>query len=190
MADEPSVAEERLSGWELSEDRTETVFTLPAASVRGHTKLYEDAALRERVREATGVDHRWRFFFATALEFSPSLSRTAARIVKPTVVTESRRQFVSDLRDRGFESVDRGRTSTVRVDSGERARLTSVRAHYPLATDDGEVELDVAGYLGVWLGDDGFRLAGGAYPERGLAQFGVDASGFREELLDLIRAVD
>lgn len=188
MVEPPSVPDERLTGWRLHEERTEELFSLPGAGVHGHTRLYEDATLREQVHAATGADQVWRFFFATALEFRPSLSRTAARIVKPTVVTEARRRFVDDLRDRGFESVDRAGTSTMRVD-GERARLSSFRASYPLSIDDEELDLDVAGHLAVWL-NDGFRLAGGAYPDGGLDRFGIDTAGFREELLKLIRAVD
>lgn len=38
-------------------------------------------------------------------------------------------------------------------------------------------------------GDNGFQLAGGASPDGGTARFGVDADGFREELLALVRAV-
>lgn len=189
MAEPPSVSKERLTGWRELEERTEDLFTLPGASVRGHTRLYEDTNLRERVRDATGIDRVWRFFFMTALEFRPSLSRTAARMVKPTVVTEARRRFADDLQARGFESVDRGGTSTIRV-NGERARLSSFRARYHPSTDDGNLDIDVAGHLAVWLSDGDFRLAGGAYPDGGLEQISVDAAGFRQELLELIRAVD
>lgn len=189
MAQAPSVSDERLSGWRELEERTEELFTLPGVSVRGHTQLYEDATLRERVREATGVDQVWRFFFVTALEFQPSLSRAAARMVKPTVVTEARRRFADDLRERGFESVDRGGTSTIRVND-ERARLSSFRARFQLSTDEEAVELDVAGHLAVWLSAGTFRIAGGAYPDRGLERFGVETAEFRRELLELIRAVD
>ncbi|PSQ11496.1 hypothetical protein BRC93_05375 [Halobacteriales archaeon QS_5_70_15] len=182
-------------GWELVEETTETLFELSAARVLGHTRVYGDAALRRAVREASGVDQLCRFFFATVLEFSPPLSSGVAPVVKPTVASEARREFANDLRQRGFVNVDRGRTRNVRVDAGVRARLTDYRSVYPLRAGDASVDLRVRGLLAVWL-DEEFHVAGGAYPESGLADLLADAdvepdgAAYREELLDLIRAVE
>jgi hypothetical protein len=186
---------ERLAagGWELVEASTETLFELSTARVEGHTRVYEDAALREAVRAAAGVDRLCRFFFATAVEFSPPLSPGVAPIIKPTVASEARREFANDLEERGFVNVDRGRTRNERVDSGSRARLTDYRAVYPLRAEDASVDLRVRGFLAVWL-DREFHIAGGAYPESGLedlladAAIEPDANAYREELLELIRA--
>jgi hypothetical protein len=187
----PDVPTDRLDdgGWKLADETTDTVFELSTARVEGHTKLYEDAGLRERIRERTGVDRPWRFFFATALEFHPPLASGLAPLVTPTIVTESRRSFADDLRERGFSAVDRGRTQTIRVD-GSRARLTNFRATYPLDADGETVDLQVAGWIAVWNGD-GFRLAGGAYPESGFkaVEEAGNAIAYREELLELIRNV-
>ena len=180
-------------GWVLAEESTETLFELSAARVEGHTRVYEDAALRRAVREASGVDQLSRFFFATAVEFSPRLSPGVAPVIKPTVASEARREFASDLEARGFVDVDRGRTRNARVDSGARARLTDYRAVYPLRAGETSVDLRVRGFLGVWL-DREFRIAGGAYPESGLEDLlsgtGLEPDGaaYREELLELIRA--
>jgi hypothetical protein len=68
--------------------------------------------------------------------------------------------------------------------------LTDFRGRYPL--EEGSV--DVRGYLAVWE-DDGFRLAGGAYPEAGLESLLAggdvtpDGNRYRDELLTLVRAV-
>ena len=184
-------------GWELVEESTETLFELSNARVEGHTRIYEDATLRRAVREATGVDRLCRFFFATAVEFSPPLSSGVAPLVTSTVANEARGEFADDLRERGFVTVDRGRTRNLRVDSGARARLTDYRAVYPIRDGDRSVDLRVRGMLAVWL-DEGFRIAGGVYPESGLGDLladaggdpGVDpgASGYQGELLELIRA--
>ena len=180
-------------GWELVEESTQTLFELSTARVVGHTCVYGDASLQRAVREASGVDQLCRFFFATAVEFSPPLSPGAASVIKPTVASEARREFAKDLRERGFANVDRGRTQNVRVDSGSRARLTDYRSVYPIRTGDVSVDLRMRGFLAVWL-DDGFHVAGGAYPESGLADLladtGVEPDGtaYREELLALIRA--
>jgi hypothetical protein len=181
-------------GWELDAETTETLFSLPTATVEGHTCLYEDPTLRAAVREAGGPDHVWRFFFATAVEFSPSLSPGMAPIIKPSVVTESARRFEKDLRERGFRNVTRGSRQNVRVQSGERARLTDFKGSYPLSSGTEDRSVAVRGYLAVWE-DDGFRLAGGAYPESGLmdllagSDVTPDGNRYREELLTLIRAV-
>lgn len=184
-------------GWELVEESTETLFELSSARVEGHTRVYEDAGLRRAVREATGVDRLCRFFFATAVEFSPPLSPGVAPLVRSTVASEARREFTDDLRDRGFVNVDRGRTRNVRVDSGARARLTDYRGVYPLRAGDLSVDLRVRGMLAVWL-DEGFRIAGGVYPDAGLAGLldgtdvdrdaDTDGSSYQEELLELVRA--
>lgn len=184
-------------GWELAETSTETLFELSTVRVEGHTRVYEDAALRRAVGEATGVDRLWRFFFTTAVEFSPPLSSGVAPLIERTVANEARREFANDLRERGFVNVDRGQTRNVRVDSGARARLTDYRAIYPLRDEGLEADLRVRGLLAVWLGE-GFRVAGGVYPESGIDELLADADpdvevgaserGYQGELLELIRA--
>nr|WP_304449473.1 hypothetical protein [Halomarina sp. PSRA2] len=201
----PSVPEERLSGegWSLVEETTETLFRLPTAQVKGHTRLYEDAALRERVREAAGLDRQWRFFFATRVEFVPGLAPgVGPAMLLPTVTAESRRTFGDDLRERGFEDVRRERTERFRVRSGARARLQCYRATLPLSAEthadaDALEDVEVEGWLGVWTDGGEFRLAGGAYPLHveavcealGVSGVELSAKECRRELFDLIRAV-
>lgn len=172
-------------GWTLVDETTDTVFELPTATVEGHTLLYEDEALRHRVVDAGGDDRTWRFFFVTRLRFRPPLASGVSPLVKPTVVSAAKRRFGDDLRDRGIRDVDRGRTETIRTDSNARARLTRYRGR--LHVD--ESDLSVVGYLSVWY-DDCFYVTGGAYPESGLDRWvDGDATRYRDELFDLIRAV-
>lgn len=211
----PSVPEGRLTEgpWTLVEASSETRFELPTMRVVGHTRLYEDAVLREAVREQTGTDRRWRFFFATRLEFEPPLAPgIGPAMLYGSVSSEAKREFASDLRSRGFENVSHGRGQRMRTDTRDRASLTKYDARYRLDLDDapdedgartddrassGRQTLPVTGWLAVWTHDGEFRLAGGAYPERSLADvLGVDddrlatgATSYRDELLDLIRAV-
>ncbi|PSQ01511.1 hypothetical protein BRC94_03575 [Halobacteriales archaeon QS_5_70_17] len=198
----PSVPEERLAegGWSLVEETTETLVRLPAVRVRGRTRLYEDGALRERLREAAGVDRRWRFFFATRVEFVPGLAPgVGPATLLPTVTAAARRAFADDLRERGFEGVRRGRTERLGIRSGARARLQQYLATLPADgtfPDDVEVE----GWFGAWTADGEFRLAGGAHPRRFEAvreALGVegapgdpDATGWRRELFELVRRVE
>jgi hypothetical protein len=201
----PSVPDERLAegGWTLSEESSETRFELPTMRVVGHTRLYEDAELREAVERVTGIDRRWRFFFATRLEFDPPLAPgIGPAMLYGSVSTEAKREFATDLQRRGFENVSRGRGGRVRTDAGDRASLTKYDTRYRLdATDrddatDGDPgetgvgaanrsqgdrrTLPVTGWLAVWTYDDEFRLAGGAYPDRPL----VEVLDIADERLD------
>ena len=194
----PDVPTDQLrdGGWELVDESVETVFQLPTARVEGATKVYDAAETREAVRDAIGLDHQWRFFFATALSFTPPLAPgIGPTMILPTVRSEAQSAFADELADRGFESVERGRRERVRVDSGDRARLRTYSAELDLAVD---ATLSITGWVGVWHGD-GFRIAAGAYPDRSLATLlNVEdppeplqrtPSDYRSELLDLIRAV-
>lgn len=195
----PSVPERALDegGWTRTDETVETVFQLPGTKVEGATVVYGDERARAAAEEHGGLDLPWRFFFATKLTFTPSLSPgIGPAMILPTVRSEANRTFKSELRDRGFQSIDRGRTERVRVDSGDRTKLTQFRATLPL--DDHDATLPVTGWVGVWHGD-GFRIGAGAYPEQSIAEIlDIDdppavltktSRAYRDELLDLIRAV-
>jgi len=195
----PDVPTDQLrdGGWELVDESVETVFQLPTARVEGATKVYDAAETREAVRDAIGLDHQWRFFFATALSFTPPLAPgIGPTVILPTVRSEAQSAFADELAERGFESVERGRRERVRVDSGDRARLRFYSASLELEAVD--ATLSITGWVGVWHGD-GFRIAAGAYPDQSLSTL-LDIenppetlrrtpSAYQTELLDLIRAV-
>lgn len=222
MADYPEVPESTLEadGWERRVRSESQVFKTPTAAILGHTLLYEDARLRDALetvgaadllttREQGGGDRMidtgddggfWRFFFATALSFRPPLAPgIGPASMRPTVVSEARRSFEKDLQARGFEDVDRGRTQRVRTESGDRASLVKFTATYPFEADAATDALDIEGWLAVWTTGGSFRIAGGAYPVRGLQEVlsaveegdrpEVDPNRYRDDLLDLIRAV-
>lgn len=188
----PSVPRARLDGWEHRETTSETVLDLGAAAVRTATAVYEDASLRDRLREAAGLDRTWRFFFASRVAV-PGVAPPAA--IRPLVTSNARRAFADRLRDRGFDGVGTAGRRELRID-GRAARATRYEA---TCVVDG-VELDVEGWLVVWPdgdGDGGFLLAGGAYPRAvrtapegvGRAvEAGLDPAAFRAELFELVRA--
>ncbi|RLN01444.1 hypothetical protein [Haloarcula sp. Atlit-7R] len=195
----PDVPTDQLrdGGWELVDESVETVFQLPTARVEGATKVYDAAETRAAVRDAIGLNHQWRFFFATALSFTPPLAPgIGPAMILPTVRSEAQSAFADELADRGFESIERGRREQVRVDSGDRARLRTYSAELDLEPVD--ATLSITGWVGVWH-SGGFRIAAGAYPDRSLATLlNVEnppeplrrtPSDYRTELLDLIRAV-
>jgi hypothetical protein len=198
-------------GWVRTDERVDVRFELPTMRVLAHTLVYEDDPLRERVREATGIDHAWRFFFASRLAFEPPLPPlTGTASVYGSVRSEARNAFVSDLRERGVASIDRGRTERTRTGTGDRVSLMRYRGRYRLDDrshgdggsesddeDDGRdrdepIDVPIAGLLGVWTHDGDFRLAGGCYPEASLATLvenapATDPNAFRDELIDLVR---
>jgi len=196
----PAVPEARLTrgGWELADEHVETVFRLSTASVEGATRLYDDVRTREAAASAADIDRQWRFFFATALSFRPPLAPgIGPMMILPTVRSEAGSAFAGELRDRGFESVSRGRRERVRTDGGDRLHLRSYAAELPLEAVG--TTLGITGWVGVWHAD-GFRIAAGAYPDRPVGEvLGLDEPGepldrspqeYREELLALIRAVE
>lgn len=190
MSDDPfpDVPTDRLStgGWTRVERTSETLFSIPAIRVEGHTLLYEQPDLREAVRtESEEVDLPWRFFFATRLSFTPSPTGFGRSSLFPVVLAAARREFASDLRERGFEAVERGPTRRLHTDDGGRARLTGYDARF----DAGAMGTDVAAWLAVWVHEGEFRIAGGAYPTNGLGPVSLDPDRYREELLALIRGV-
>ncbi|WP_324756677.1 hypothetical protein [Haloarcula montana] len=196
----PTVPDDALAdgGWELIDESVETVFQLSAAKVEGATELYDDARTRDAAETATGIDRQWRFFFATRLTFRPPLSPgIGPAMILPTVRSEAQSAFADELRDRGFEAVQRGRTERVRVGTGDRARIRHYTASIPLTEADTTLSID--GWVAVWNGD-GFRIAAGAYPDRSVADvLDIDSpeavltrsrQAYRDELLALIRAVE
>ncbi|WP_254273819.1 hypothetical protein [Haloarcula marina] len=203
MADDasfPGVPAERLSegGWDLTDERVETVFRLPTASVTGATCVYDDVRTREKAVDAADIDQQWRFFFATALTFKPPLAPgIGPAMILPTVRSEALKAFADELRERGFEDVERGRRERIRTDSGDRARLRTYTASLPL--DETDETLSITGWVGIWHGS-GFRIAAGAYPNRAVGDIlGLSdppepltrqSHEYREELLALIRAVE
>ncbi|MFB6281359.1 MAG: hypothetical protein ABEH40_05025 [Haloferacaceae archaeon] len=187
MTDPPPVDPGPLSGWRRTETTAETVLDLGPVSVTTATAVYEDPDLRERVREATGVDRTWRFFFATRVDV-PGSSDSAA--LRRLVTDRATAGFVDRLRERGFEDVDEAGRRRLRV--GEReARAVRYDA---VCRVEGFV-VAVEGWIAVRPGEGGFVLAGGAYPravrsepaDAGLATL-VDPGAFREDLFELIRA--
>lgn len=199
-ATEPDVPETRLArgGWELTDERVETVFRLSSATVTGATRLYDDVRTREAAESTAGLDHQWRFFFATALSFRPPLAPgIGPMMILPTVRSEAQSAFADELRERGFEDVSRGRKERIRTDGGDRLHLRSYTAELPLEALG--TTLSVTGWVGVWHAS-GFRIAAGAYPSQPVGEIlGLDdpdepltrsPAAYRDELLDLIRAVE
>lgn len=214
----PTVPRERLEarGWELHSRTEETVFRIPAATVIGHALVYGDAELQasmsaagvEDLLASSGGDGRlietnerlWRFFFATALSFQPSLPPiVGAASIRPMVARTARQSFIDDLEARGFERVESGTSQRLRTESGDRARLRKITATFQFDADGPPDRIDIEGWIAAWDVNGSFRIAGGAHPVNGVDVLvaslpdaerpATDPERFREGLLELIRAV-
>jgi hypothetical protein len=200
----PTLPDDRLAGWRRAEQTTDRPFEVGPVSVTATTVVYEDERLGQTLRETTGIDGQWRFFFASRLAISPTTPPSGA--LQRLVTDRARRGFRDRLRDRGFESPEERERRTIRID-GSDAEVTAYDATCRL----GELRLSVVGWLAVWSDDadsnSDFLLAGGAYPTAVVAS-GASATDeasptddptgeltrhltpdeFREELFSLIRA--
>jgi hypothetical protein len=185
-------------GWELEAERTETLFELPTMRIRGTTRQYEDARSRAALREATEgrVDTPVRFFAATRLGFEPPPPPgVGPTMFAPTMRTEIRRSFATELEDRGLTDIERGRSERLRLPDRNRARLTK----YTARDDHGEWTLPLECWVGVWTDRNDVFVVSGGHPEVGLADhFGIEANddelarspgNYRDEFFSLLRGV-
>jgi len=197
MADPQHPTVEIPGGWAVTEEGVETLFELPAISVRGANRRYEDRTTRAALAGATDqrYDETVRFFTATRLAFDPGLPPgTPTASVLPLVRQQARQTFKQRLRDRGVSRVSRDSSERCRVD-GSRVRARSYTGTVP--TPEG-YELPVEGWLAAWYDDD-FLVVTGGYPDGRLADIfelgdaeadlSVPPRDYRDDFFDLLRGV-
>ena len=216
--DYPEVPEDAIpDGWEQRGRSKDRLFDAGTVSVIGRTVLYAHAGVEAALATAgakrvlgpppqrdgngdrlVGIDTVAPFAFVTGLSFRPPLMPgIGPASLLPMILTEARRSFASDFRNRGFEAVDRESRGRIRTTAGKRARLTRYAATYPIESDASTEAVEVEGWLAVRIDEGAFRITGGAYPTSGLAELlaeqedppATDPSAFRDTLIDLIRSV-
>lgn len=188
MIDPPAVDADRLAGWRRTETTAETVFDFAGIEVTTATVVYEDPDLRARVREATGVDRTWRFFFATRVDVpGPADSGPLRRLVTDRATSG----FVDRLEGRGFADVREAERRRLRVGAA-----TAQAVRYEAIVRGEGVTVDADGWIVVRPDVEGFVLAGGAYPRAIRPASATDAwpsglldpDAFRADLFALVRA--
>lgn len=190
----PDVPGERLAagGWQETERSRDRPFDAGFVSVEAHTLVYDDAVLRERLHEATGVDHPWRFFLAARLRLRPATSPSGP--LTRLVTDRARSGFRDRLADRGFRNLRV--TGTTTRDAGG---VTRREATYGAVTPTDHTTLRTRASLSVWPDDDSYLLAGGGYPigvrdanddVRAVLSEAIDADAFERELAELVDAVE
>lgn len=194
MATFPSPPTDALAagGWCERERRERTAFDAKVVTVDAATVVYEDVDLRERLREATGVDGLWRFFVASRLTLSPASA--PSRALTSLVANRSHAGFADILRERGFEGVRRHDDPD--ADLGGDTTLAGYEA---LCRLDG-VAVRARGWAGVRPVERSYLLVGGAYPTavrdapaedvRSAIVSELDVDEFQSELFELMRATE
>lgn len=165
----PPVDDSQLADWRQTDRTVDAPFSTPMVSVETHTVVYEEDAQRERIREATGLDHPWRFFFSSRVRLDPPQPPNPML----TSLLRSRifPSFVDRLADRGLEDITeqgRGRLSVggargVRKQYRARLRVDPVDESDAGSPDTQPIVLPIEALVVVWADDDYF-VAGGAYP--------------------------
>lgn len=179
----PTIPSDLLHGWEQTDTEISRLFDLGIAHVDGHTVVYEDEQLRATIEAKTGTTDLSRLFFATRIQFVPSLPPGASQLIKPRVVREVTTAVADRFREVGFTNISTGDQKRLKTDSGSQATLIPYDAAYEWSY----ATVPVKGFAGVWS-NNGFRIAGGAYPTA-IEDIDVDVQAYQTELLELIAAV-
>ena len=197
----PPVPESRLADWRQTDRTVDAPFSTPVVSVGTHTVVYEEDTQRDRIRESTGLDHPWRFFFSSRVRLDPP--QPPNPMLTSLLRTRIFEAFVDRLADRGLDDIasqDRGRLPIGGVEGVRNRYLARLRMEGPDSGDGSQshdlLTLPIEALVVVWADDD-YLVAGGAYPA-GPPTSGpdalvaaldeiVDPAAARNELLRLIK---
>ena len=191
----PPVPDSRLADWRQTDRTIEAPFSTPMVSVETHTVVYEERTQRERIREATGLDHPWRFFFSSRVRLDPPQppNPMLSSLLRSRIFSA----FVDRLADRGLTDITDQERGRLRIagSAGVRKRYRARLRVDPAAETANQLVVPVEALVAVWADDD-YLVAGGAYPA-GSPEAGpgglvaglrdeVDPTADREELVALI----
>lgn len=178
--------------WELIETVDEELAEGLGVTVHTRRRLYENVALRERVRAATDVDTLWWAVFSNELDIDPTPpERLLGPIRKRIAVPEARRRLQATLEERGF--VDVTYRDDREVPLGPDQRGTALQFSASVVVDGERLPIDAT--LIAWS-DDGIALGGGIYPAAtdgrvpGSDERLLDAPGtYRDRTLAFVRTL-
>ena len=156
-------------------------------TAKEHRVMYENATLRQEVREKTldEVDAQLSLVFATRIGISPAIDRLPFGAGRSRLMAEidavGRRQFESQLRNSGLENVSLAEESEWETDSGHAGSLSRYEAS--MEFDDVEFQImeetsltiegddvDVSGWLASWHDGSFATIAGGVHPAENFAK--------------------
>ena len=99
----PAVPSERLDGWRETDATIEQAFSTPIVTVYTHTVVFEETTVRTEIRETTGYDHPWQFFFVSRIRLDPQ--RDPGTMLTKLVRRRAAAGFTDRLADRGIKQV-------------------------------------------------------------------------------------
>jgi len=157
----PSVPEARLADWRQTDQTVESPFSTPMVSVYTHTLVFEESTQRAQIHAETGVDHPWRFFFTSRIQLDPA--QPPNPVLGSLIRSRASRAFADRLADRGLDDISKGSATSVSL-GHTKAKRTPYTARLTLDVAQTEpLSIPLEAVLTTWT-DDGYRLAGGAYP--------------------------
>jgi len=138
----PAVPSERLDGWRETDATIEQAFSTPIVTVYTHTVVFEETTVRTEIRETTGYDHPWQFFFVSRIRLDPQ--RDPGTMLTKLVRRKAAAGFTDRLADRGIKQVtERDRREQPIGDAwlfptvvlfGDRSRRPTAPPAQPMAT--------------------------------------------------------
>jgi len=166
-------------GWRQVRTQTKEELTLPAFSIRSHSRLYEHVETAEALQVVSGADLDMppRAVFTTVLEFAPSFADVGVEPDAGPVFAVARRQarneFARSVREDGLVSVERTDARWLDRDDGTSARAFRYDVTFPLspeAVDGDSRQPTLRGVLwaAIWPTDRTYAMAGGIYPAESL----------------------
>ena len=166
-------------GWRQVRTQTKEELTLPAFTVRSHSRLYEHVETAEALRVFSGADLDMppQAVFTTALEFDPSFADIGvapdAGPVFAVARRQARNQFARSVRENGLVSVERTDAHWLDRDDDSRARAFRYDVAFPLSPEvvDGDLlrpTLRGVLWAAIWPTDRAYAMAGGIYPAESL----------------------
>ncbi|WP_332898853.1 hypothetical protein [Haladaptatus sp. CMSO5] len=189
----PELSQDKLEsgGWTLIDEQDKNMFTESysgaTVSAAAHTLTYEDSDLTAQITERTldTVSAQMAVFFASRVDFSPSLDNMPAGAGRKEVMEETKQtakdNFEQRLKDGGLVEIAEGDTSSFTPETGEEGDLVEYTATYPFegfsfdVTDEKSVTVEgedivINGWLAIWHHDDSILISGGAAPGTNYAE--------------------
>ena len=160
----PAVPDELLADWRQTDQAVDSPFSTPVISAYTHTVVYEESTKRKQVFERCGVDHPWQFFFASRIQLEPS--QPPNPVLTSLIRNRVDRAFVERLSGRGLTQIETETSNSVSLGSTKARRFRyTARLDLDIESRADSLCLPIEASLVVWA-DEGYRLAGGAYPGR------------------------
>jgi hypothetical protein len=185
----PNIPQSQLrnNGWEQAADSSTLAYKesflagLVTVTARERTRVFEDKALQEDIRNKTlgRVDTSLSTFFATRIAIEPNINNLPLQVGLSEILHETEQSAKSQLEKQlnaaGLANITEQSAGSLQIKTGGQANLTKYSAEYQFNDITVPVTnkrnlmipggaLEVAGWLASWSHGDFLFVSGGAYP--------------------------